>query len=111
MSVVLSEQPGAFLSMYSELYPPRNVTGFTYRADGTEKANVLMTFQAALGSTVDEDRVIVKDILTGMGLAVADLQSNEMAKTHAKYLTGGRVRCSSLPSSQHPPATALTPNI
>jgi len=90
VAVKLSETPGSFLKMYTLLYPPRNVTGFSYRCNGTDTADILMSYQASSGRTIDEDRIEVKRLLEENGHEVTDLQDNEMAKAHARYLTGGR---------------------
>ena len=92
LSVTLPETPGSFLQMYKRIYPPRNVTGFAYRCNGTDKADVLLSFQAAPGSDIDEDKDEVKKLFEDSGHDVIDLQDNEMAKAHARYLSGGRLK-------------------
>ena len=92
VSVTLPETPGSFLQMYQRLFPPRNVTGFSYRCNGTDKADVLLTFQAAPGGDISEDKEEVMKIFEDLGHEVMDLQDNELAKAHARYLSGGRLR-------------------
>ena len=93
-SVVVPERPGAFHQLYSVVYP-RNVTEFSYRnsshIDGS-RAHIYMSFACNGHSraelSADADAVARK--LQQEGFEVDNLEDNEMAKVHARYLVGGR---------------------
>lgn len=89
MSITIPEKPGSFRALYSLIYP-RNVTEFSYRHNGTDRANVIASFQALSGSLVETDKVAIMNLLQDNGYAVEDLSENELAKVHARHLAGGR---------------------
>lgn len=89
ISVAIPERPGSFRELHSIIYP-RNVTEFSYRWNGSEKANVFVSYQSLTGRSLDEDKPVLKEALHSKGYIVTDLSSNEMAKAHARHLAGGR---------------------
>ena len=89
MAVAIPEKAGSFRKLYKRIYP-RNVTEFIYRHNGSSKANVFVSFQALSGHSSQQDKeAVCKDLITE-GYIVTDLSSNEMAKSHARHLAGGR---------------------
>lgn len=80
---------GSFRELHSLLHP-RNITEFSYRHNGTSTANIIVSFQALTGKKIEEDKMIIKEILGYKGFTVTDLSTNEMAKSHARHLAGGR---------------------
>merc|ERR1712151_1355736 len=84
ISVEIPERPGAFMELYRQIYP-RNVTEFSYRISG-DPAFIFMSFQASSES----DRQQVLESLGTAGFCPEDLSENELAKTHAWHLAGGR---------------------
>jgi threonine dehydratase len=68
------------------------VTEFSYRhgGDGATTANVFVSYQAKDGVAVSDDKKVVIDTLAVKGYIVVDLSENELAKAHARYLSGGR---------------------
>lgn len=89
MSVTIGEKAGSFRTLYSLIHP-RNVTEFSYRHNGSAFANVFVSYQALKGKNVAEDKTSVYDLLSDQGYIVTDLSENEMAKAHARHLSGGR---------------------
>ena len=89
MAVGIPEKPGSFKCLY-DLIKPRNVTEFSYRAEGKSQASVFMSVQALPESSLEEDRPKLIERLNEEGYRVTDLSSNEMAKAHARHLAGGR---------------------
>lgn len=89
MAVGIPERPGSFRQLYSVLYP-RNVTEFSYRHNNSTKANVFVSFQALPGKTLMEDKITMEQKLKENGYTFTDLSDNEMAKAHARHLSGGR---------------------
>lgn len=63
---------------------------FTYRYNGTDRANIILTYQVPVKVSVEDDRRIVADKFEAAGFAVTDLGDNELAKAHGRYLAGGR---------------------
>jgi threonine dehydratase len=89
MAVGIPERAGSFRQLYSLIYP-RNVTEFSYRHNGSSKANVFVSFQALAGKSLEEDKEIIRQVLSQNDFSVTDLSRNEMAKAHARHLAGGR---------------------
>lgn len=91
MAITIPERPGSFRELYALLYP-RNVTEFSYRHSGdkSHEANIIVSFQAKAGSQIVDDRKILSGLFVEKGYKVVDLSNNEMAKAHARHLSGGR---------------------
>ena len=94
LSVVIPERPGAFKQLYGHIYP-RNVTEFSYRAKtngvgggDTDGATIFISV-ATEPERPDEVAKLVTELVAA-GFDAVDLSSNEMAKSHTRYLVGGR---------------------
>uniref|UniRef100_A0A7S0P4G0 Threonine dehydratase n=1 Tax=Calcidiscus leptoporus TaxID=127549 RepID=A0A7S0P4G0_9EUKA len=86
----LPDETGAFYRMYKAVQP-RAVTEFVYRHDPRHRAMIYMcVVQADDTLTAEQEVRGVVDSLTPIGVEVMDVTSNEMAKTHARYLVGSR---------------------
>jgi threonine dehydratase len=86
LAVTIPERPGSFLRFCRSI-GKRGVTEFNYRyADATE-AHVFAGVQLARG---DEERLELLDSLRAEGYPVVDMTDNEMAKTHIRFMVGGR---------------------
>ena len=59
MAVAVPERQGAFRELHSLLYP-RNITEFSYRHNGSEIANIVVSFQALSGSKIEDDKMVIK---------------------------------------------------
>ncbi|KAI8323011.1 threonine dehydratase I [Martensiomyces pterosporus] len=91
MSVIIPERPGSYIKLHDVIYP-RAITEFSYRYGDPEKAHMFMSFEVK-----DRDREvpeIIKQLAT-LDMQAIDLTDNEMAKSHARYIVGGR---SSIPN-------------
>jgi threonine dehydratase len=82
---IVCASAGSFRELHSLLHP-RNITEFSYRHNGTK----IVSFQALTGKKIEEDKVSIIATLGAKGFAVTDLSDNEMAKSHARHLAGGR---------------------
>eukprot|EP01036_Dinobryon_divergens_P024364 gene24364-32809_t len=61
------------------------------RADSSETLmSVTIPEQAIAGRPVEEDKATIVAILQSQGFALQDLSNNEMAKAHARHMSGGR---------------------
>ena len=86
ISVQIPEQPGAFMSLYSSIFP-RNMTEFSYRyVSDSQAAQVFMSFHPHS----EEDREDVTSALHKKGFSVINLDENSLAKTHIRHMAGGR---------------------
>jgi len=85
LSVMIPEKPGGFFKLTNAIYP-RNVTEFSYRFSNPVEACVFTSFEVSDKSEIKE---VIKN-LEENGMRVLDISNNEMAKSHARYLAGGR---------------------
>eukprot|EP00922_Rhytidocystis_sp_ex-Travisia-forbesii_P015169 GHVS01022652.1.p1 GENE.GHVS01022652.1~~GHVS01022652.1.p1 ORF type:complete len:217 (-),score=12.75 GHVS01022652.1:61-711(-) len=89
LCVIIPEKPGAFRKMY-DIISPREVTQFSYRfsshpSKDDKQAYILLSFRSHPGESKDT----VPDGLRLSGYEVVDLQDNEIAKVHGRYMVGG----------------------
>lgn len=85
-NVIIPERPGSFMKMIRHVHP-RAITEFTYRYSDPEKAHVYISFK------VQNLAAEVEQVLKGWredGMEGWDVSHNELAKTHARYMVGGR---------------------
>lgn len=89
VAVRIDERPGALRDMYERCIHPRNVTELSYRFSGNDErpASVFVGFQH---SPMKEPHEIVLETLRQNGYECSDLMENELAKSHVRYLCGGR---------------------
>ena len=85
LAVTIPERPGSF-KQFCAVLGSRNITEFNYRFADTAEAHIFV------GVTV-HDRAEVEQLvglLARHALPALDLTDNEMAKTHVRYMVGGR---------------------
>lgn len=86
LSVNIPERPGAFAELVKTVIP-HAVTEFNYRYAKEESANIL------IGLSIDtrtSDLLHLMGRLKQHGMNAVDLSRDELAKTHIRYLVGGR---------------------
>ncbi|PGH33069.1 threonine ammonia-lyase, biosynthetic [[Emmonsia] crescens] len=88
LSVTIPERPGSFAKLV-EIVTPHDVTEFSYRYSNSESAVVFMGISLSTSTGVEDLGHIVTQLLQG-GMVAQDLSDNELAKTHIRYLAGGR---------------------
>jgi len=90
VAVRIPERPGAFKELYRYIYP-RSVTEFVYRYSGdtVEPAAIFLSFELAIPGS--DEATALTGALTAAGMPSDDISDNEMAKSHARYLFGGRL--------------------
>jgi len=86
LSIKIRERPGEFNRLHQIIHP-RNITEFAYRYSDPEWAQIFMAFDVQNGK---EESKLVFEELERNGMKTLDISDNEMAKTHARYLAGGR---------------------
>jgi threonine dehydratase len=87
LSVVVPDKPKVFKSMMDTILP-RPVTEFAYRFNNKERANIILSI------LVQDRDTEIPEILKGWeekGFTGIDVSDNELAKSHVRYLVGGRL--------------------
>ena len=84
-ALTLPEQRGSFLRL-CEAVGDRQVTEFNYRISDAEQAHVFVGLQ--INSAAEPEKLA--NNFRKKGFATLDLTDNEMAKTHLRYMVGGR---------------------
>jgi threonine dehydratase len=85
-AVTIPEQPGALRHFCEEVLGDVNITEFNYRLADRSEAQLFMGVSAG-GS---KERREFSARLTAEGYRNLDLTDNELAKTHLRYMIGGR---------------------
>ena len=88
LSVTIPERPGAFAALIKAV-DPMVVTEFRYRYADPTQANILLGINLRPTSRA-RDLADLISRLAAEGMAAADLSDNELAKSHIRYLVGGR---------------------
>lgn len=86
--VSIPEKPGEFAKL-QKIINPRAITEFSYRFSNSDPANIFVSFN------VQDKETELKAIMDkmqdhGHGYDVIDVSNNELAKTHGRYLIGGK---------------------
>ena len=84
-AITLPEERGSFLRL-CEAVGKRSVTEFNYRISDAEVAHVFVGLE--IKSESEPDKIAAN--FRKKGLPTLDLTGNEMAKTHLRYMVGGR---------------------
>ncbi len=85
-AVTIPENPGALRHLCSEVLGEIDITEFSYRLSARDQAHIFVG--VALGG--EEARAAFSQQLSRQGYANTDLTENELAKTHLRYMIGGR---------------------
>lgn len=88
LSVNIPERPGAFAELVKAVLP-HAVTEFSYRFAKDTSANILMGMSINSSDRSTELSELIKR-LGRDGMEVLDLSGDELAKSHIRYLVGGR---------------------
>ncbi|KAI9143888.1 tryptophan synthase beta subunit-like PLP-dependent enzyme [Paraphysoderma sedebokerense] len=88
ISVNIPERPGSFWDLYTMIHP-RPITELSYRYNHSDKGHVFVSFNVSKNR--DEELAELFPVLTKHGMQGIDVSRNEMAKSHARYLMGGRL--------------------
>lgn len=85
-AVTIPEEPGALRRLCNDVLGDTNITEFSYRLSTRNQAHIFVG--VSLGGT--EARARFSQRLEKTGYANTDLTDNELAKTHLRYMIGGR---------------------
>jgi threonine dehydratase len=88
LSVTIPEKPGAFAKLVSAVHPMA-VTEFSYRYSSPSAANILIGVSLN-PSTRSTDLPDLIARLAAEDMTATDLSKDELAKSHIRYLVGGR---------------------
>ena len=88
LSVSIPERPGAFAELGKAVLP-QAVTEFSYRYARQQSANILMGISVNGSSRTSELTSLIYR-LNRDGMTATDLSGDELAKSHIRYLVGGR---------------------
>lgn len=88
LSVTIPERPGAFAALVAAINP-MGVTEFCYRYSTGAAANIIVGIQVS-ASTRERDLADLTSRLEKEGMQATDLSGDELAKSHIRYLVGGR---------------------
>lgn len=88
---ILFQSP-RFIALH-EIIWPRDVTEFVYRYNGTARAHIVISFLLQ-SSTPRRDRQSeideIRSKMQAKDMSGQDISDNELAKSHVRYLVGGR---------------------
>jgi threonine dehydratase len=85
-AVTIPEESGALRRFCSEVVGDRNITEFNYRLADRQRAHIFVGI-SILGEI---ERAAFAQQLSDGGYHNEDLTDNELAKTHVRYMVGGR---------------------
>lgn len=87
-NVIIPERPGSFKNMIRQVHP-RAITEFSYRYSDPKDAHIYISFKV---QNLENEVPKVLDAWKQHGMHGWDVSHNELAKTHARYMVGGRGR-------------------
>lgn len=86
--VTIPERPGEFTRLQKVIHP-RHITEFSYRYSNADPANIFISF-----NVIDKEKELdsILEVMTDKDhqYEVVDISDNELAKTHGRYLVGGK---------------------
>jgi threonine dehydratase len=88
LMIKIPEKPGAFLKLIDTINP-HHVTEFRYRYAGEATAPILVGIELS-AATRDTEIASLLNRLQADGMVATDLSNDELAKSHLRYLVGGR---------------------
>lgn len=90
LGVQIPERPGSFAELINAVMP-HSVTEFSYRYSSDEVANILIGLSLTAPAHQRAEEVsLLLDRIGSSDMTVTDLSGDELAKSHIRYLVGGR---------------------
>lgn len=89
LTVTIPERPGSFAQLV-EAVLPQAVTEFSYRYSSGSNAHVMIGITVSSAAARERELNTLFSRLSAEGITATDLSNDEMAKTHLRYLVGGR---------------------
>jgi len=85
-AVTIPERPGSLKQFCHDLVGERNITEFNYRLAERGQAHIFV----GISITSSSERASFSNEMRAAGYANIDITDNELAKTHIRYMVGGR---------------------
>ncbi|WP_332468400.1 threonine ammonia-lyase, biosynthetic [Desulfogranum marinum] len=85
-AVTITEKPGSLKRFCHDMVGDRNITEFNYRLASRQKAHIFV----GISITNEAERYTFSERLTAAGYDNLDLTENDLAKTHIRYMVGGK---------------------
>ncbi|MEE4164840.1 MAG: threonine ammonia-lyase, biosynthetic [Desulfocapsaceae bacterium] len=85
-AVTIPEQPGSLKRFCHDYVVDRNITEFNYRLSARDQAHIFV----GIAIKNEDDRHRFHERLLRGGFQCIDLTDDELAKTHVRYMVGGR---------------------
>ncbi|PID71624.1 MAG: threonine ammonia-lyase, biosynthetic [Desulfobulbus propionicus] len=85
-AVTIPEQPGSLKHFCHDMVGDRNITEFNYRLSARDKAHIFV----GISISSEQERYTFGKRLEKAGFANIDLTDNDLAKTHIRYMVGGK---------------------
>lgn len=88
LAVTIAEKPGSFAKLV-ETINPHAVTEFSYRYSKEQAANIVIGIEFS-AATREQDLANLILELQSLGMPAEDLSGDELAKSHVRYMVGGK---------------------
>ncbi len=88
LAVTIPERPGSFLQ-FCEVIGERSITEFNYRYADNSEAHVFVGVALKQGAV---EKLQLIEALENSGYSALDLSGDETAKSHVRYMVGGRAK-------------------
>lgn len=85
-AVTIPEKPGSLKIFCKEMVGDRNITEFNYRLSTRRQAHIFV----GISIQGEEERLKFSNQLSRSGYKNLDITDNDLAKTHIRYMVGGR---------------------
>ena len=86
LGVTIPERPGSFKEFCTAI-GPRSITEFNYRVSSQISAEVFVGIRV---QEAEKEKKLLFKRLVSKGYKAIDLSENELAKTHIRFMVGGR---------------------
>jgi len=85
-AVTIPEKPGSLKRFCTDLVGKRNITEFNYRLSSRNQAHIFV----GISIRNEDERFHFASLLSEAGYNNIDITDNDLAKTHVRYMVGGK---------------------
>jgi threonine dehydratase len=85
-AVSIPEKPGSLKTFCRDMIGEHDITEFNYRLSSRNGAHIFV----GISTRNEQERFKFRDLLTSAGYDNIDLTDNDLAKTHIRYMVGGK---------------------
>ena len=90
MTLIIPERKGSFVTLIDKILNPRIITEFSYRFNDPNRAAIYISFKVQ-NPVLEVPEIIAE--CAKYDMVAEDISQNEMAKSHGRYLIGGKADC------------------